>query len=386
MVLLVPLQRVFYSGSKMAEKQKNVYVLVDAKHPGKGVRYRPSHWVQAIGSRAQVKEVSIAENVKNNTVVSIENTDVLILNWDVANGQAICGADITLDFFRSAGKVRVTELMRNGGTLLVEFQTSKGVPVQDSYDAIFGLGQLEVLSEVLDDDARRGTRATPFRRFVKHPLVPAESVLSAQPQDTNETLFFLKFTGEEEKQRRPLYERFQDSLWFGWFTWWGRGWFPLLCAELSSKHPQKYKRFPCPVLLAKTVDKGLTLASTMVIARANCTALIERILQANLDAIRRYHRNYLLLRRVVDMLYLLLILCVLTLLTWALFKLYTEEKTKDFRLILSVLSVGDVWAATLSLHGYKKFVWDRPMGFSVFQAVKAHFYISKDRGRRGFRS
>lgn len=226
----------------MAEEKK-VCVIVDATLPNSENRYRPSHWGQVIGGRANVEEVSIAENIKNNTVVSIENAGVLILNWDVANGGAACEADITLDFFRSDGKVRLAELMRNGGTLLVEFQTVKGVPVQASYDAIFGLGQLEVLNEVLDNDARRGTEATPFRRFVKHPLVPAESVLSARPHNTQEKLFFLKFTGEEEKQLRPLYERFQDSLWFGWFTWWEKAGFRCFAPNYPASTPSNIRGF-----------------------------------------------------------------------------------------------------------------------------------------------
>lgn len=354
---------------------KRVIIIVDAMNPRMSVRYRPSHWREAIGQLAQVTEESIAERTRNQTVVSLENADVLVLNWDVANGDGACEADVTLRFFQTHGRVRLRELMAKGGTLLAECQTVKGVPVQASYDAVFGENELWVFDKLGGgDDLRCGKVARPYQPFARHPLGPGQAVITANPALTTETLFFIDYTGEEQAERRPLYERYQDSLWFGWFSWWGKDWFPVLCAELSEQHPAAYKYLPAPVLLAKCVDRGVMIATTMVIGRARCTALIERVLSVDFKRVKQYHFWRSFHRVAIDIAWLIMTLVTLALLGLLLFDISARPADNtDFSLGLlrSILGVSVIWTATLALRWYKRFVWSRPMGLSVPLAVYA---------------
>jgi hypothetical protein len=355
---------------------EKVFVLVDSKDPKSGERRRPSHWREALCSFSSITltEWSIAEEIKSNSVLNLEEPDLLIINWDCINGDAAYEADIPLQFFQSHGKVRLKELMQNGGVLLCEFQTIKGVPVQASYDALFGNSEIKVLRDVLDDDERCGNKAEPFKRYYDHPLLPAVPEFTASPEKP-ERLFRASYTGNEELER-PMYEKYQDSLWFGWFTYWGKDWIPLIAAQKSEKQKHKYPTFPSVVLLAKYTDNGLMIASTMSIARARCKKLIEKLLTIQMEDVRKYHNHIRIFRRINDISSAFFLFMILVFLTYLFFELYNRtDLDKNFsfdfyaRLILSITSIGILGIATSLANFYKKYICSRPLGISVLQSI-----------------
>jgi hypothetical protein len=69
--------------------------------------------------------------------------DVLVLNFDSINGDPVFGSDVALDWFRHR-ELTILAFVAEGGIVVVEGQTMLSVPVQESYDAIFGRRELRV--------------------------------------------------------------------------------------------------------------------------------------------------------------------------------------------------------------------------------------------------
>lgn len=365
---------------------KTVLVVVDAVNPGTGKRYRSSFWENELKLRElSVEEYCVPDYVKKHEIVPINNADIFIVSWDTVNGDPVCEADVTLRFFQSHGKNLVASLMSNGSILFSDFQTAYGVPVQASYDALFGKGELTVLDRVLDKDALSGKEAIRFNRSARHPLLPAEPKIEAQPISKNDKLFSLS-VNSDRKDILP-FEHYRDSLWFGWFTSWRRDWIPLLSASQPHDIDTSSQLRRVPVLLAKVVDNGLLVASTMSPATAKCTKLIDKLVEADLNTIRQYHSRAMLRRNLGDLVWAGIIFLALVLISLGLWSLYASEtsetvtiSSKTFtvfsgtvavylKLLLSVLSVGVLTAISLARDVYWKYVWNRPHGTGVLEPL-----------------
>jgi hypothetical protein len=74
---------------------------------------------------------------------SIQEQDVLIINWDAANGDPAFGAHLALRWLEHRHR-EILLWVRQGNVLIIEGQAVLGVPYQQAYDALVGPGELPV--------------------------------------------------------------------------------------------------------------------------------------------------------------------------------------------------------------------------------------------------
>lgn len=129
-------------------------VVVDPKTRGRGEfwteearLYNESPFAAAYGP-VSCEPVALAEDVSQTPTKStefllnrMERTQVLILNWDVANGDPMYGADVVSRWFEHY-QWNVRDWVKRGGILVIEGQANRAIPHQGAYDKI--LGELEL--------------------------------------------------------------------------------------------------------------------------------------------------------------------------------------------------------------------------------------------------
>jgi hypothetical protein len=248
----------------------------------------------------------------------LADTGLLVISWDSANGDSFYRSDETLNYLKTQGQIRISKLLSMGGTILMEGQTSTSRLVQDPYDAVFGEGELAVHTGWADIRSLAGPEAYPvdhgwWRWKARHPLLARigervtykpngrfaedfEIYENVHP-DFKPTIIADRpnANGDRNVRFTPGVGR-DEYIWYGWFTSWGRDWIPLLGS--------KPKTIDAPVLLAKVVDNGLLLASTMWMSASQIT-IASRIAELTIDeelrgVVREYHRARLKLRNAVD--------------------------------------------------------------------------------------
>jgi hypothetical protein len=239
-----------------------------------------------------------------------DQTSLLVLSWDSANGDPLYLSDAMLSYLETQGTVRIAKLLSENATILIETQAAQSRPVQEPYDAILGTNEVTVNSDWADNATVRGTDAAVNKHAKKHPILKVFSKSVAKdlnPERPRTAGIYENVPGELIPKNRdgtaksnirfhPRTGR-DDAIWYGWFTWWGRDWIPLLNTESNHVHPS-------PVLLAKIKGKGLLLASTMWISASQCklasriaeTAVSEELM----ESVRKYHKRKLRLRNAVD--------------------------------------------------------------------------------------
>lgn len=205
----------------------------------------------------------------------LDNRDLIILNWDCANGDFAFGADKTLSYFESRGKEEIIRWASRGARVVIEVQCQAGFPTQLSYDAVLGEGAVK-LSPFAARSSLDDTEETLVRnRFRRHPVCQD---LKRSPPDLINTKYrkfehvvFPFFTDDSSFARNP------ERLSWGNFVSWHRDWHPLIFrprrhARWSFKGIWERLRSPSGrcVALAKPVgDKGGEIVvTTMRIANS----------------------------------------------------------------------------------------------------------------------
>jgi len=128
--------------------RRKTYVLVDRTVPSKNLPARSCFWEKVLRENPPERH-SISDSreelrkISNQEPVRIDFADIVIVNWDAANGDYACGSDDVYLYFLTRGDRR-TALMTKGGILLCEFQSGKGVLHQGAYDVIFGDDEVTV--------------------------------------------------------------------------------------------------------------------------------------------------------------------------------------------------------------------------------------------------
>ena len=203
----------------------------------------------------------------------LDDTNVLIFNWDVINGDPSFGADLAARWTKHY-RTNLWDWVYNGGVLVIEGQANRSVPVQEAYDAILGEGEVRVsgvedrlhLDRQEHPKVRRvGTECRATRTFAKSRLADegpgmpntyksAERAFRDYFPDNNSNFQLPR----EAQSARPT------VLWRGWF----RGhatrrarfrWVPLL--KTSGRGI-----FNHPTLLATTHGTGAIFIGTMHLA------------------------------------------------------------------------------------------------------------------------
>jgi hypothetical protein len=125
----------------------------------------------------------------------VQDLDVLIINWDAANGDPEFGSHLTLRWLEHR-RPEILLWIRDGKILIIESQTVLSVPDQNAYDALAGTGELPVCGpedpqNPLKQTSRMGgqcqkTRHAPSSNGFEN-LDKLES--NAKPDLSHETLF-----------------------------------------------------------------------------------------------------------------------------------------------------------------------------------------------------
>ena len=160
---------------------------------------------------------------------------MVIINWDAANGDYVCGSDETFLYFLTR-QDRRDALLSAGGVILSEYQSGRGQPYQAAYDAIFGAGELEVVDamipaeiakgEALDESRWNGCSVHTFEKYRNyHPVIAGLSHSLSANYVHDGPLFNFDKTRPQETFYSYKYRR---SFYNGWFTCWEKGWVPLL--------------------------------------------------------------------------------------------------------------------------------------------------------------
>lgn len=217
----------------------------------------------------------------------LHKSEVLIINWDAANGDPDFGADFVLRWFQHRGP-EIRSWVAGGGVLIIEGQAKLGVPNDAAYDAILDPGEVAVCGP---EDALRpklqrrryGHICRLTKRAQKSLLFEdmAEPDLDSRPV----TRAYLEMLpGVASRILTPDLGDLQwNMLYRGWFRW-----NPLNRPRLSwvtlvrTADRQWWKgRFNHPVMLGARHGQGAVFASTMFLASSGQTSLVTCLLRAH---------------------------------------------------------------------------------------------------------
>jgi hypothetical protein len=331
---------------------------------------------------AEIVEISVTEQQRTRPV-EIPDADLIVISWDTANGDGGRGSDQTLQFFTAEGRSRLWELLNpysgDGAVLFCECQTVQGLPVQAAYDAIFGTGEITVLSEPINAAVRFGTQASPAKFWGRtHPMMRGcewpmhQAFLANIPQGRQLQLLGPDTYPVPDESNpvdtTPLIHYRRESLWFGWFTQWKRGWVPILVADFSSRTEAEYRGLPevPAILLAKKSGRGYVLASTLWLAgMPEVGKFIRRLQDPDWEAIRSYHRRVRLSQFLEDLTLSLIMLAIAVLLSIFVVQLtFSPSANSGLKTVvvgsgLSAISIFNIWV----VRGWRR-VWTRPYGTS----------------------
>ncbi len=274
---------------------------------------------------------------------------VIIINWDVANGSHSYESQVLKDFgpdFRT----QVDDWVKDGGILFCEVQSVHGIPVQESYTAIFG-SQIKVLHkkkqrkgisneyngnapdyrdkpilypgpskqgyETFTQRSRRvlrGSVALVNKRHSKHPLVYGIHPFILSQYSYADERILPRTLREDRSAQFSLYYRCPETLYSGWFVDWGSDWVPVFLESASNKWP---------VLLVRTYGKGAWVASTIRLTSASDIPFIRNLVSFPIyqEQWREYHDRVLKRRRIFDYLSMVLLLLILILIASVIWKL-----------------------------------------------------------------
>ena len=329
------------TNQRMPKTPPMIYVLVDRYYEEPNQTWaRTSLWKNFLDlldhdPPHNLTEISISEMKRKEVAVRIDNADIVVINWDAANGDYVCGSDDVFSYFQTQ-QSRKNALLRRSGKLVCEFQSSKGVLYQGSYDAIFGDGEVVVKEaefsrdillredenyqspefkerRIREEEKWTNTKVYANRWFrLFHPLTRGLPLVLESTYADARSLFNFDNTDQEGF----FWYRHRDSAFNGWFCNWRKGWIPILLADI--KDPEKYAtepisgykkmltRFlswltpPRAVLLARYQGGGLMLASTMWMAIPGMQSLIKRIVEVDPDKVKKAQLAYTVWRWVTD--------------------------------------------------------------------------------------
>lgn len=250
-------------------------------------RSRGQHWSRALTDRAfglpvTLRVRSLADDVAaplshltQTTLESIREANVVIINWDSANGDPDFGADAAQQWLRHR-QSNLLDWVWGGGILIVEGQANLGVPSQDAYDAVLGAGEVDLCGPEDPMDPRRQNHRVGQRCR----LTPA-AMRSALFRSLSEDVVVSGDRGYDEmfapdEAGRLVASFLREGTWPLLYRGWFRrrpfkrqrfGWVPL-----AKTHG---RRFDHPTLLAARAGEGAIFLTTMLLASSGCYGLIR---------------------------------------------------------------------------------------------------------------
>lgn len=228
------------------------------------------------------------------------DTHVLILNWDVANGDPDFGADLAMRWLTHRRPELLHWVREHGGILIIESETRLGVPAQGAYDALLGESQVVVCGEEDPLKPRRqiernGSQCKMTGRARTPTYFTHLKNLSARQRSFDEM-----FPGIAGRILSPFLSVGPwQVLYRGWFRWnpFKRTRLPWVPFVKTAD-----RRFNHPTMLAAKLGRGAVFVSTMLLASSGQSELIEAMLRCHGDVDRlpdpprriRYIRKWVL--------------------------------------------------------------------------------------------
>lgn len=232
---------------------------------------------------------------QNRNLPRLDDFDLIIFNWDVANGDFAWLADETLEFFQNRGRNEILRWVGNGSRVLIEIQSAAGYPLQELYDAILGVGEVHVspyrrteafrdADEQLVRNHRRHTHP------IVHDLYRQDGIIETKYRPFPHVVF-----PGFDKSEDSTYARNRRALSFGNFVRWSRNWYPILLR----RRPDVLGRNRQAVALVRTVgDKGGEIVvTTMRIANSQNHDLIDAMVNVTPESRAARQRFFLLATR-----------------------------------------------------------------------------------------
>jgi hypothetical protein len=207
----------------------------------------------------------------------ISEYDIVIVNWDAANGDPDFGADFAQRWFDHSRRA-ILMWVEKGNLLIVEGQARLHAPCEAAYDALLGPSELLVsrpaheLALQMDLERRMGRLCRVPRRAQRSRFFRDLATLETQRARKHFELFpgpaGLAVTADIEERWTTLYR--------GWFRWnplrrTTFAWVPVAKAVRRGVDP--------PTLLAARVGKeGAIFVSTMFLASTEQTRLVKALI------------------------------------------------------------------------------------------------------------
>lgn len=279
-----------------------VAVVVDsASDPSRG---RACFWKEALADwpEIEVQLVSFPEQRDKRVLFNFFDYDVIILNWDVMDGDCMFESDVTQRMVHDANEY-LRQFVAGGGLLVIECQANKFKPNQTWYDLVLeALTRAQGLTRFLPPWARRQVwlRDEPGEtRWSDTVLVnDAASVgglvhpLLENLSGTISTTADL-CTSKDWFPRKAVAPHILDTIdqtprrmYSGGFAMAYPEWIPLLLSHDSER---------LPVLCARTWGEGLYVISTMYLASSNHRQFLQRLIREWPDRCTRitgFHNQY----------------------------------------------------------------------------------------------
>lgn len=233
----------------------------------------------------------------------LDGFQVILLNWDVANGDFAFGADKTLSYFETRGREEILRWARQGARVVIEIQATAGFPLQQAYDAILGVGIVEVTPYGRTkswEDLEDGIVLSRRRRM--HPII--REVLGDHDRVIKthyapfDHIVFPRF----DKANESSFARNAAAFSWGNFVRWEKGWMPLIFRPRgTSSHLPWYEALSDrligrPIALVKPVGElgGEIIVTTMRIANAAPEEMVDAVLEfgeKQRERSRKFHKQ-----------------------------------------------------------------------------------------------
>ena len=222
----------------------------------------------ALGSRLVWQEVALQEVVAQGKHLDLRQYDVVVVNWDLLNGDPVFLSDRSQLIARHYA-TDLRHFVRRGGLAIVECQAVMWSPCQPAYDCIITAAGLPGLRVVDSSSVGFGFSVRPEKRLLgHHPFLPEALGQLVRPVESEWSLRGDWFP-ESSVSMRVLqeFEGTRNRMYSGAFARTRkREWLPLLFAE-DGRHPV--------ACLYHERDEGAYLATTMYLAAANVSELLR---------------------------------------------------------------------------------------------------------------
>lgn len=282
-------------------RRLKIVVLVDRKDSAKR---RTSFWKEVLRvstydlrSKTKVRYVSIADELdhKRNPALHLfsgRTTDVIILNWDVVNGDPVYGSDRALQFLRHY-RPDLLSWLHHGGLLLVESQGESWGTSNDPYECFSGMfadSQVKLCSGLWTLGNRAAVNPVHKSHLLAHGLQDDDLELKAGGLWARKPWFPRR--ARQSDIESLAFARRHQQLYRGWFEDWSADWDAVIVPRPDSLAPDPEPKTPHDATPARALvlcrevgsnggpspERGFVVLTTVFVASSELLALVSNFL------------------------------------------------------------------------------------------------------------